>query len=93
MGLLFTALIGLGAGTLAKKIKPGDFYEPHGHFRTALLGIAGAFVGNIILKAIGLTTSGLFGEIIAATVGALAILYAYQMYMEKKHQNSNKYSN
>jgi len=90
MGLLFTALIGLAAGSLAKKIKPGDFYEPHGHFRTALLGIAGAFVGNIILRAVGFYTAGLFGELIAATIGALAILYGYQMYMERKHHNSKK---
>ncbi len=89
MGLILTALIGLAAGTIAKRLKPGDLFEPNGYVKTALLGVGGAFVGNIILRAIGFNTSGLIGELIAAVIGALALLYGYQWYKTRNPTNSN----
>ena len=49
--LIGVAVIGLVVGALAKLIMPGK--DPGGIFLTMLLGIAGAFFGTFIGRAIG----------------------------------------
>ena len=49
--LLWTALIGLIVGALAKLIIPGK--DPGGIFITMLIGIAGSFLGTFLGRAIG----------------------------------------
>ena len=49
--LLWTALIGLIVGALAKLIIPGR--DPGGIFITMLIGIAGSFLGTFLGRAIG----------------------------------------
>ena len=51
LGLLWTALIGLVVGALAKLIMPGK--DPGGIFVTMLIGIAGAFLGTWIGSLVG----------------------------------------
>ena len=46
MGILWTIVIGFIAGVIAKLIHPGP-NEPSGFILTTLLGIAGAFVGDL----------------------------------------------
>ena len=51
MGILWTLLIGLVAGALAKLIMPGR--DPGGIIVTMLLGVAGAFVAGFLGRAMG----------------------------------------
>ena len=74
MGLIWLALIGLLAGALAKLIMPGK--DPGGLVVTALLGIAGAFVGGFLLRAIG--GEGGPAGLIGATIGAILLLIGYR---------------
>ena len=56
MSLLYTLLIGLVVGALAKFIMPGR--DPGGIIVTILLGRAGAFVARLLGRARGISTEG-----------------------------------
>ncbi|HAZ94682.1 GlsB/YeaQ/YmgE family stress response membrane protein [Porticoccaceae bacterium] len=77
MGFLSWIILGLLAGVLAKYIMPGK--DGGGLVITALLGIAGAFVGGWLGSFVGLGSTGEFsiGSLITAVVGALALLFIY----------------
>lgn len=78
MGLLSWILIGLIVGALAKWIMPGP--DPGGVIVTALLGIAGAFVGGAIASAVGLGSFTGFDlrSLLIAVGGALLLLFGYR---------------
>lgn len=74
--MLWTIIIGLVAGVIAKIIMPGP-NDPGGLVMTALLGVVGAFVATYLGQALGFYNAnegaGLFGSII----GAVIVLFAY----------------
>lgn len=76
MSLLWTALIGLIAGALAKAIMPGR--DPGGLIITMLLGIAGAMLGTFLGRAVGWYQPGEGAGLIAAVVGAVLLLFVYR---------------
>ena len=78
MGILWTIVIGLVAGVLAKLIMPGP-NEPSGFILTTILGIVGAFVATWIGQAIGWYRPDQGAGFIAATVGAIIVLFVYGM--------------
>ena len=51
MGIIAWIILGLLAGLIAKALLPGE--DPGGIIITTLLGIAGAFIGGFIVKALG----------------------------------------
>ena len=51
MGIIAWIILGLLAGVIAKALLPGD--DPGGLIVTTLIGIAGAFIGGLIVKALG----------------------------------------
>lgn len=65
-------LVGLIAGWLAGKIMRGSGF---GFLGNMVIGVVGAFVGGFVFQLIGLTSDGLFGFIITATVGAVIFLF------------------
>lgn len=77
MGLLYTLLIGLVVGAVAKFLMPGK--DPGGFIITILIGIAGAFVGTWIGQAIGLYAAGAQAGFIASVIGAMLLLWVYRM--------------
>jgi uncharacterized membrane protein YeaQ/YmgE (transglycosylase-associated protein family) len=77
MGIIWMLIIGLIAGALAKLIMPGR--DPGGIIVTILLGIAGSFVGGLILRSEG-GTAGLIGSII----GALILLAIYRLVIGRR---------
>lgn len=81
MSLIWTALIGLIAGALAKLLMPGK--DPGGFVITMLLGIAGAFVGTFLGRAVGWYNPGEAAGFIAATIGAVLLLFLYRMFRGK----------
>jgi uncharacterized membrane protein YeaQ/YmgE (transglycosylase-associated protein family) len=52
MGIIWTIIIGIIVGVIAKFIFPGS-NEPKGFILTAILGIVGAFVATFLGQAIG----------------------------------------
>jgi uncharacterized membrane protein YeaQ/YmgE (transglycosylase-associated protein family) len=76
-GILGWLLIGAVAGGLAKLIMPGR--DPGGCLVTILLGIAGALLMGFIGNALGWYSRGQAGGFIAATIGALIILFVYRL--------------
>jgi uncharacterized membrane protein YeaQ/YmgE (transglycosylase-associated protein family) len=73
-------VVGIIAGILAKWVMPGP--DPGGIVVTALIGIAGAFIGGWVLGALGLaggTGSFGLGSILTATLGAIILLTIYRL--------------
>lgn len=78
MSLLWTALIGLIAGALAKAIMPGR--DPGGIIITMLLGVAGAMLGTFLGRSLGWYEPGEGAGLIAAIVGAVILLFLYRAF-------------
>ena len=71
MHLLWFLLIGLVAGWLTGQLMKGGGY---GLIGDLVLGVVGAFVGSWIFDALGISTRGLIGSLIAATAGAVVLV-------------------
>lgn len=70
--VLILLLIGAVAGFLAGTVVKGYGFGVVGNI---VVGIVGAFVGGLLLPRLGLyTSSDIIGQIIAATLGAIALL-------------------
>jgi uncharacterized membrane protein YeaQ/YmgE (transglycosylase-associated protein family) len=75
MVLLWTLIIGLVVGALAKLLMPGD--DPGGIIITMLLGIAGAFIATFLGRALGFYQQDSAG-IIMSIIGAMVLLLLYR---------------
>ena len=75
MGILWTILIGLIVGVIAKFLHPGK--EDLGLIMTALLGIAGSVVASFLGQFLGIYHAGQGAGFIGAIVGAILILFLY----------------
>lgn len=75
--LLWTAIIGLVVGAIAKFIMPGK--DPGGIFITMIIGIAGAFLGTWIGRAVGHYQPGQSAGFLMSLVGALILLGIYHL--------------
>ena len=73
MGILWTIIIGLLAGIVAKFLHPGG-NEPSGFVLTAILGIVGAIVATYLGQAVGWYRPGEGAGFIGAVVGAIIVL-------------------
>lgn len=82
MNLIWTIVIGLIAGALAKFLMPGKDSGPI--WVTILLGIAGAVVANLLGHAVGWYHDEKGAGIIASTLGAILILWIYRMIKARK---------
>jgi uncharacterized membrane protein YeaQ/YmgE (transglycosylase-associated protein family) len=77
MTLIWTLIIGLVVGAIAKLIMPGK--DPGGFIITILLGIAGAFIATFVGRSMGWYTEGEAAGWIASVVGAILLLLIYRM--------------
>jgi uncharacterized membrane protein YeaQ/YmgE (transglycosylase-associated protein family) len=77
MGIIWTIIIGLVAGIVAKFLHPGSSNEPSGFILTAVLGIVGAFVATYLGQAIGWYRAGEGAGFIGAVVGAIIVLVVW----------------
>lgn len=77
MGLVWLGLFGLVVGSIAKWLRPEN--APDSWWKTALLGIGGAWVGNWVGGALGFGPyrGFSFGGIALGVLGALMLLWAY----------------
>ncbi len=76
MGILWIILIGFVAGLIARLLSPGP-NNPSGFILTTVLGIVGAFLATFIGQAVGWYNSGQGAGFIAATIGAIVVLFIW----------------
>jgi uncharacterized membrane protein YeaQ/YmgE (transglycosylase-associated protein family) len=77
MGVLGWIVFGLVAGILAKLVMPGR--DPGGFVVTILLGIAGAFLGGFIGRAMGFYGEGETAGMLMSILGAILLLAIYRV--------------
>lgn len=75
-------IVGLVAGALGKLIMPGK--DPGGIVVTILLGIGGALLAGFLGQALGLYRAGEAAGWIAATIGAIILLFIYRLVMRNR---------
>ena len=78
MYIIWTLIIGLIVGAVAKLLMPGR--DPGGMIVTMLLGIAGAFVGTLIGRVLGLYGQDSSAGFIMSVVGAMLLLLIYRFF-------------
>ena len=77
MHLIWSLIVGLVVGVIAKAIMPGK--DPGGLFVTMLLGVAGSIVASLLGTALGIYRAGAAAPgIIASIVGAVILLAGYR---------------
>lgn len=78
MEFIWTLIVGLIAGALAKMVMPGK--DSGGIIATMLLGVAGSFVAGFLGKALGWYSHVNEGPgILASIIGALVLLAIYRL--------------
>ena len=82
MHILWTILIGLVAGAIAKFIMPGK--DPGGLIITILLGIAGSLIATYLGHLIGWYEAGQSAGFIGAIIGSILILLIYRLIKRKQ---------
>ncbi len=82
MGFIWMIIVGLVAGLLARAIKPGN--DAMGWIMTIVLGIVGAMLGGFIAGLIGINADGGFTGLIFSVIGAIILLFLYEMIMNKR---------
>jgi uncharacterized membrane protein YeaQ/YmgE (transglycosylase-associated protein family) len=77
MHIVWTCLVGLVVGVVAKFLMPGK--DPGGLIITMLLGIAGAFVASFLGGMLGWYAAGSGAGFIMSVLGAMLILLLYRL--------------
>ena len=75
-------VFGLIVGALAKLLMPGD--DPGGFIVTILLGIAGAVVGGLVGRAVGLYGPDQTAGYLMSIVGAIVLLALYRLMTRRR---------
>lgn len=81
LGLLWTMIIGVVVGAIARAIMPGE--ERGGLLATMFLGIGGAMVGRWLARLIGVYSYGGIAGMLFAVIGALALLWVWNRITRK----------
>ena len=76
--MLFTILIGLVIGIVAKLLMPGR--DPGGFIITTLIGIFGAVVGGFVGQTLGLYRDGQPAGFLMSVAGAMLLLFLYRQF-------------
>ncbi|PKO90094.1 MAG: GlsB/YeaQ/YmgE family stress response membrane protein [Betaproteobacteria bacterium HGW-Betaproteobacteria-12] len=75
MGIIWTIVLGLVIGVIAKLLHPGK--ENMGFIATILLGIAGSFLAGVIGQFLGWYRAGEGAGFIASVIVAILLLAIY----------------
>ncbi len=81
MSILWTLLIGLVIGAVAKFLLPGK--DPGGIIVTMLIGIAGSFVATYLGRVLGWYQEGQSAGFIMSVLGAILLLGVYHLIRRK----------
>ncbi|MDN6275525.1 MAG: GlsB/YeaQ/YmgE family stress response membrane protein [Psychrobacter sp.] len=63
-------------------MKPGN--DSMGWIMTILLGIVGAMLGSFLAELIGISADGGFTGLIFSVIGAIILLFLYEMIINKR---------
>jgi uncharacterized membrane protein YeaQ/YmgE (transglycosylase-associated protein family) len=77
MSILWSLIIGLVAGALAKLIMPGR--DPGGIIITMALGVVGSLIAGFLGRALGWYEAGEGPGLIASVIGAIVVLAIYRL--------------
>lgn len=83
MSIIWTLIVGLIVGALAKLVMPGK--DPGGFIVTMVLGVAGAFVGSFVGRALGLYNTNEGAGWIMSILGAVLLLGIYRVVIGRRH--------
>jgi len=75
MGIVWTILVGLLVGVIAKFLHPGK--DNMGFIATVLLGIGGSLVAGVVGQALGWYRAGEGAGFVASVVVAIVLLVVY----------------
>ena len=81
MGIVWTILVGLVVGVIAKFLHPGK--DNMGFIATILLGIGGSVVAGIVGQALGWYQAGEGAGFVASVVVAIVLLVVYGRLRDK----------
>jgi len=81
MHLLWTLIIGLVIGAVAKLIMPGK--DPGGIIVTSLIGVAGSLIATYAGRAMGWYQEGQAAGFIMSMIGAMVLLGVYHLVRPK----------
>ncbi|AWL30409.1 transglycosylase [Acinetobacter defluvii] len=81
MSLIGAIIIGFLAGLIARAIHPGN--DKAGFIVTTLLGIVGSLVATYGGRMLGLYPEGSSAGFIASVIGAIIVLFIYNMVSKK----------
>ena len=84
MHLLWSLVIGLVVGAVAKLLMPGK--DPGGIVVTTLLGVAGALLANFLGRALHIYSGNSGAGIIASIIGAMVLLGIYRLLLRRRHR-------
>ena len=82
MTILWTLLIGLLVGIVAKALMPGR--DPGGIIITSLIGVAGAWIAYTIGRAMGWYAEGEPAGFLASVGGAIVLLAIYRLLVGRR---------
>jgi uncharacterized membrane protein YeaQ/YmgE (transglycosylase-associated protein family) len=83
MHLIWSLIIGLVVGAIAKFLMPGK--DPGGLIVTSLLGIAGSMLAAFLGRALGLYHAGEVAPgLIASVIGAMLLLGLYRVVVRRR---------
>ena len=83
MSILWTLIIGVVVGAIAKLLMPGK--DPGGFIVTMLIGVAGALLAGFLGKQLGwYDTPGEGPGIIASIIGAMVLLLLYRLFVGRR---------
>ena len=81
IGLIISLVIGGVAGYLAERIMKAE----HPIWLNVVLGVAGAFLFNIILGILGYWGGGnIIGQLLFGTIGACLLIWGYREYERRR---------
>jgi uncharacterized membrane protein YeaQ/YmgE (transglycosylase-associated protein family) len=77
-GILISILIGAIAGWLAQYITTEE--APFGIIGDIILGMVGGVIGGWLFDFLGLSASGLVGQLVVSVIGAVFLIYAIRIF-------------
>ena len=80
--MLWTLIVGLVVGAIAKMLMPGR--DPGGFVITMLLGVAGAFIAHFLGTSFGWYTESEPAGFVASVIGAVILLSIYRAFTNRK---------